>query len=268
MLVVEGQWVQPKWPAPPSQPRLKLPSSLWRQQLSGLMAAHPEWGHSQECRQQAVTALQQRHVADATKAFGQPGGSQLQQPQARVHQPAAQAGHSVQGPSGRWYHIMQLKPEPQPWCTFCQEHGHCTTACTPFAFSTLLGDDGRDPVTGEKLPLLAVQVPSVRPWAEEPARGNRDQQQLASGRVLPAERVAIGAVSPQQETSHAAAAGSTVQLHAFGAGPSAESSHVPTSGRAGRQRQRGNRGRGRPGGRANRRNQQRQQGSQRKHYSK
>ena len=160
MLVVEGQWVQPKWPAPPSQPRLKLPSSLWRQQLSGLMAAHPEWGHSQECRQQAVTALQQRHVADATKAFGQPGGSQLQQPQARVHQPAAQAGHSVQGPSGRWYHIMQLKPEPQPWCTFCQEHGHCTTACTPFAFSTLLGDDGRDPVTGEKVSSTSTCPPA------------------------------------------------------------------------------------------------------------
>ena len=58
------------------------------------------------------------------------------------------------------------------------------------------------------------------------------------------------------------AAGSSVQLHGSGDGPSAEPSHMPAGGGEGCQRQRGNRGRGRcrPGGRANRRSQQRQQG--------
>ena len=80
MLVVEGQWVQPQWPAPPSQPLLKLPISLWHQQLSDLMADHPEWGASQEGRQRAVTALQQRHVADARKALGSRGPATCSSP--------------------------------------------------------------------------------------------------------------------------------------------------------------------------------------------
>ena len=109
MLLDEGQWVQPRWPAPPCQPRLTMPLSLWRQRRSKVMAMHPEWRDSQEGRQRAVTAVQQELVADARTAFGQPGGSHLQQPQAWVQQPAAQTGvRSVQGLTGRWYHTRQL----------------------------------------------------------------------------------------------------------------------------------------------------------------
>ncbi len=150
MLLVDGQWVRPKWPAPPGQPRPKLPHSRWQQLYHDIMAAHPEWGDSQEGRQRGQIALQQMQVEAARKAFGQPGDSHLQQPQARVQQPAAQTGvHSVQGLSGRWYHTVPLKPEPQPWCTFCKEQGHSTLGCLPFAYPALLGDNGWDPVTGE-----------------------------------------------------------------------------------------------------------------------
>ena len=65
---------------------------------------------------------------------------------------------------------------------------------------------------------------------------------------------------PHQLLHHAVqAAGSPVQLHASGAGPSAEPRRVPAGGGEGRQQRRGNRGRGRcrPRGRPDRRDQQR-----------
>ena len=267
MLLVEGQWVQPQLPAPPSQGQLMMPLSLWRQRRNKVLADHPEWADSQEGRLQAVTALQRALVADAWKAFGQPVDSPLEQP-------AVQTGvKSVQGRNGRWFRTVQLKPEPQPSCMFCREHWHCTSGCLPFANPTLLGDGDWPPVTGEEvsstrppadlharascacdlhsllvscrhkrfevaagearchvscqtslhfavkswsaarplptwaalqLPLLAVQVPSVTPSAEEPAGGAKDQQQLTSGRAPSAERVISDAEAPQQATSETA----------------------------------------------------------------
>ena len=149
MLLIEGQYVQPKWPAPLGQPRPKLPNSRWQQLLHEVIAGNPEWGDTPQGRLRAEVATQQMQVEAARKAFGQPG---LQHPEASVQQPATQTGvQAVQGRNGRVYHRVPLKPEAHPWCIFCKEGGHSTAGCLPFACPTLLGDDGLDPFTGEKV---------------------------------------------------------------------------------------------------------------------